>query len=104
VKVPSTKCWETMQKDTSARGGTIETFGFGFERRLAIASIGRSPRSSFVPPSLEGRTRRPDYGGQAGTERSLKTLTQHFVLGYFRWIPAGLIPSDLCNPDLRLLT
>src|SRR5260221_4414977 len=27
--------------------------------------------------------RRPDYGGQAGTDSSLKTLTQHFVLGYF---------------------
>jgi hypothetical protein len=27
----------------------------------------------------------------SGTDRSLKTLTQHFVLGYFRKVPAGLI-------------
>jgi len=32
------------------------------------------------------------------------TLTQHFVLGYFRQVPAGLIFSnDLCNPDCDLL-
>jgi hypothetical protein len=27
----------------------------------------------------------------SGTDTSLKTLTQHFVLGYFRPVPAGLI-------------
>jgi hypothetical protein len=43
--------------------------------------------SSIVPFLL----RHPDYGGQAGTDRSLKTLTQHFVLGYFRWVPLGQI-------------
>jgi hypothetical protein len=29
-----------------------------------------------------------------GTDTSLKTLTQHFVLGYFRQVPAGLILSN----------
>jgi hypothetical protein len=44
---------------------------------------------SIVPFLL----RRPDYGGQAGTDSSLRTVTQHFVLGYFREVPAGLIFS-----------
>ena len=52
-----------VQKETAVPG-TIETLGFWF-RHLAI-----------VP---------------SGTDSSLKTLTQHFVLGYFRQIPAGLI-------------
>jgi len=30
----------------------------------------------------------------SGTDSSLKTLTQHFVLGYFRQVPAGLIFSN----------
>jgi hypothetical protein len=29
-----------------------------------------------------------------GTDSSLRTLTQHFVLGYFREVPAGLIFSN----------
>jgi hypothetical protein len=45
---------------------------FGLGRRSAMASIVRSSCSSFVPPSLEARTRRPDYGGQAGTDTSFK--------------------------------
>jgi hypothetical protein len=44
---------------------------FGLARRSAIASIGRSSRPGRIPP--------------------LRTLTQHFVLGYFREVPAGLI-------------
>jgi hypothetical protein len=67
---------------------------FGLGCGSAIVGIRRSSRSAFVPQSLEERRRRPDYGGQAGTDRSLKTLTQHFVLGYFRWVPAGLIFSN----------
>ena len=53
-------------------------------------SLSECQHSSIVPFLL----RHPDYGGQAGTDRSLKTLTQHFVLGYFRWVPAGLIFSN----------
>jgi hypothetical protein len=30
----------------------------------------------------------------SGTDSSLKTLTQHFVLGYFRQVPTGLIFSN----------
>ena len=48
-----------------------------------LPAFRRSSRSAFVPQSLEERRRRPDYGGQAGTDRSLTTLTRHFVLGYF---------------------
>ena len=57
---------------------------FGLARRSAIANF-----RSIVRFLL----RRPDYGGQAGTDTSLRTLTQHFVLGYFRQVPAGLIFS-----------
>src|ERR1700730_10745454 len=32
--------------------GTTETLAFGLARRSAIASLGRTSRSSFVPPSL----------------------------------------------------
>src|SRR5260221_14495492 len=63
-----------MQKDTSVPGGTIETFGFWFRTPLSDCQ-----HWSIVP---------------SGTERCLKTLTQHFVLGYFRWVPAGLIFTD----------
>jgi hypothetical protein len=47
---------------------------FGLARRSAIASIGRSSRPGRIP--------------------LLRTLTQHFVLGYFREVPAGLIFSN----------
>jgi hypothetical protein len=57
---------------------------FGLARRSAMANF-----RSIVPFLL----RRPDYGGQAGTDSSLRTVTQHFVLGYFREVPAGLIFS-----------
>jgi hypothetical protein len=58
--------------------GTIEMLGFWSYRRLSDCKY-----SSIVPFLL----RRPDYGGQAGTASSLKTLTQHFVLGYFSLSP-----------------
>jgi hypothetical protein len=90
-----------MQKDTSVphAHGTIETFGFESRVRLSDCQ-----HSSIVPFLL----RHPDYGGQAGTDRSLKTLTQHFVLGYFRRVPFGTdflqLPNDPCNPDCDLLS
>jgi hypothetical protein len=66
-----------VQKETAVPG-TIETLGFWF-RHLAI-----------VP---------------SGTDSSLKTLTQHFVLGYFREVPAGLIFSNHdSDPDRNLLS
>jgi hypothetical protein len=62
-------------KNRSVPSGTIETVGFWSRARLSDCQ-----HSSIVPFLL----RRPDYGGQAGTDSSLKTLTQHFVLGYFQ--------------------
>jgi hypothetical protein len=41
----------------------------------------------------------------SGTDTSLKTLTQHFVLGYFRQVPAGLISlTTNSDPDRDLLS
>jgi hypothetical protein len=71
-----------MQKDTSVPRGTIETFGF--ESRMRLSD---SQHSSIVP---------------SGTDRSLKTLTQHFVLGYFRRVPTGLIFSN-CRTTCAIL-
>jgi hypothetical protein len=48
--------------------------GFWFRTRLSDCQ-----HSSIVPFLL----RRPDYGGQAGTDSSLKTVPQHFVLGFY---------------------
>jgi hypothetical protein len=45
-------------------------------RLLVSHAARRLPHSSIVP---------------SGTDSSLKKLTQHFVLGYFRQVPAGLI-------------
>jgi hypothetical protein len=59
-----------MQKGPSVPAGTIETFGFW----------SRTPLSDCQHPSIV----------PSGTDTSLKTLTQHFVLGYFREVPAGL--------------
>jgi hypothetical protein len=69
-----------MQKDPSVpqAQGTIETFGFSSRTPLSDCH-----HWSIVPFLL----RRPDYGGQAGTDTSLKTLTQHFALGYFHRVP-----------------
>ncbi len=72
--------------------GTIERSAFGLAHGSACQ------HSSIVPFLL----RRPDYGGQAGTDSSLKTLTQHFVLGYFRQVPAGLIFSNHQRPSRAL--
>ena len=55
--------------------GTIETFGVWSRTLLSDCQ-----HWSIVP---------------SGTDSSLKTLTQHFVLGYFREVPAGLIFSNL---------
>jgi hypothetical protein len=68
-----------MQKDRSVPLGTIESLGVWSRMPLSDCQ-----HRSIVPFLL----RHPDYGGQAGTDRSLKTLTQHFVLGYFREVPA----------------
>jgi hypothetical protein len=70
--------------------GTIETLGFWFRTRLSDCQ-----HSSIVP---------------SGTESYLKTLTQHFVLGYFRQVPApkafgacgtdfSLTPTTFASPD-----
>jgi hypothetical protein len=41
----------------------------------------------------------------SGTDTSLKTLTQHFVLGYFRQVPAELISlTTNSDPDRDLLS
>jgi hypothetical protein len=41
----------------------------------------------------------------SGTDSSLITLTQHFVLGYFREVPAGPIFSTAnSDPDRDLLS
>jgi hypothetical protein len=61
------------KKETCVPAGTIERLAFGLAGRSAIASICRSSRP------------RP------GRIALLRTLTQHFVLGYFREVPAGLI-------------
>jgi hypothetical protein len=76
---------------------------FGLARRSAIANF-----RSIVPFLL----RRPDYGGQAGTDSSLRTVTQHFVLGYFREVPApksfGACGTDFLStnsdPDRELIS
>jgi hypothetical protein len=54
--------------------GTIETSGFWSRTQLSDCQ-----HPSIVP---------------SGTDSSLKTLTQHFVLGYFRQVPTGLIFSN----------
>jgi hypothetical protein len=59
------------KKETCVPAGTIERLAFGLAGRSAIASICRSSRPGRIA--------------------LLRTLTQHFVLGYFREVPAGLI-------------
>jgi hypothetical protein len=65
-----------MQKDRSVLLGTIETFGV-----WSPGPVSDCQHWSIVPSA-------------PGTDSSLKTLTQHFVLGYFREVPAGLIFSN----------
>ena len=62
------------QKGMSVPQGTIETFGF-----WSPTWLGDCQHPSIVP---------------SGTDSSLKTLTQQFVLGYFRQVPTGLIFSN----------
>ena len=86
-----------VQKDMSVPQGTIETLGFWsrtplsdyrhwsivpFLLRPAVASLWRGLLFAGAP-QLEERRRHPDYGGQAGTDSFLRTLTQHFVLGFY---------------------
>jgi len=61
-------------KNRSVPSGTIETLGFWSCTRLSDCQ-----HSSIVP---------------FGTDSSLETLTQHFVPGYFRQVPAELISSS----------
>jgi hypothetical protein len=63
-----------MQKDRSVPVGTIESLGVWSRMPLSDCL-----HRSIVP---------------SGTDSSLKTLTQHFVLGYFREVPAGPIFSN----------
>ena len=74
MKVAQYEVLGLKQKGVSVPQGTIETFGFWSRTRL-----GDCWHPSIVP---------------SGTNSSLKTLTQHFVLGYFRQVPTGLIFSD----------
>ena len=65
-----TSCWEMKQKTSPSRKprklsgqGTIETLGF-----WSGTQLGDCQHSSIVP---------------SGTDGSLRTLTQHFVLGFY---------------------
>jgi hypothetical protein len=87
--------YEVLGNEAKRRVRPVGTNAFGVRdnrnaRLLVSHALGDCKYSSIVPFLL----RRPDYGGQAGTESFLKTLTQHFVLGYFRQVPAGLIFSN----------
>ncbi len=74
TKVAQYEVLGMKQKEMSVPQGTIETFGFWSRTRL-----GDCRHLSIVP---------------SGTDSSLKMLTQHFVLGYFRQVPTGLIFSN----------
>jgi hypothetical protein len=69
------------------------------KRHLRLARDDRNIR-------LESRMRLSDSQHSSivpsGTDRSLKTLTQHFVLGYFRRVPTGLIFSN-CRTTCAIL-
>jgi hypothetical protein len=69
VKVAQYEVLGIKQKGMSVPQGTIETFGFWSPTRLCDCQ-----HPSIVP---------------YGTDSTLKTLTQHFVLGYFRQVPTG---------------
>jgi len=74
VKVAQFEVLGNEAKGKSVPQGTIETLGFWSRTWFSDYQ-----HSSIVP---------------SGTNSSLKTLTQHFVLGYFRQVPAGLIFSN----------
>ena len=94
MKVAQYEVLGMKQKEMSVPQGTIETFGFWSPTRLGDCQHWSIVPFLLRPPSLEERRWHPDYGGQAGTDSSLRTLTQYFVLGYFREVPAGLIFSN----------
>jgi hypothetical protein len=82
---------ETPRTPTSPRApetenvvprGTIETVGF-----WSCTPLSDCQHWSIVPSA-------------SGTDTSLKTLTQHFVMGYVREVPAGLIAlTTNSDPD-----
>jgi hypothetical protein len=85
VKVAQYEVLGNDAKDPSVPQGTIETFGF-----WSRTPLNNCHHWSIVP---------------SGTDTSLKTLTQHFVLGYFRQVPAGLISlTTNSDPDRYLLS
>ena len=74
MKVAQYEVLGLKQKGCPSRQRRSKHLAFGLAHGSAIVSI-----LSIVP---------------SGTNSSLKTLTQHFVLGYFRQVPTGLIFSD----------
>jgi hypothetical protein len=74
---------EAKNRSVPSASGTIEMLGFWSCTRLSDRNY------SSIVPFLR---RRPDYGGQAGTDGPLKTLTQHFVLGLLSLSPSLLRP------------
>jgi hypothetical protein len=68
--------YEVLGNDAKRHGrpeGTIETFGFWFCTPLSDCQ-----HWSIVPSA-------------SGTDTSSKTLTQHFVLGFYHQVPPGPI-------------
>jgi hypothetical protein len=84
VKVAQYEVLGNEAKDTSVPAGTIDQC-----RQSLMPLRDQEAERSIVPTAT-------------GTDSSLKTLTQHFVLGYFRQVPAGLIFSN--QNDLSILT
>src|ERR1700730_11253813 len=109
MKVAQYEVLGSDAKEMSVPPGTIETFGSGsLASGSTSVSAHRSSRSSFVPPSLRfgaafslrARRSSKSEGGiltmadKPGRIPLLRTRTQHFVLGYFRQVPTGLIFSN----------
>ena len=74
MKVAQYEVLGLKQKGCPSRQRRSKHLAFGLAHGSAIVSI-----LSIVP---------------SGTNSSLKTLTQHFVLGYFRRVAAGLIFTE----------
>jgi hypothetical protein len=108
MKVAQYEVLGMKQKGCPSRNGRSKHSAFGLAHGAAIVSIRRSSRSSFVPPSLRygaafslrARCSSKSEGGiltmadKPGRIPLLRTRTQHFVLGYFRQVPTGLIFSN----------